>query len=388
MELITTTAALKAFCAACAERPFVAVDTEFMRETTYWPKLCLIQLAADGLEAVIDPLAKDLDLAAFFALMTNTAVVKVFHAARQDVEIILHLANVIPEPLFDTQVAAMVCGFGESVSYSQLVKKLAGADIDKGARFTDWARRPLHKNQISYALADVTHLCVVYRALDEQLREAGRIAWVADEMAILTDPATYRTEPDEAWERIKMRGRSQKALAVLMELAAWRERTAQKQDVPRAHVVRDEALIDIATQAPQTPDALGQLRSVNSGLAKSARGREILEAVARGLARDFSTLPKQPSGSHTSAEAHALVELLRVVLKAAAAAHDVAPKLIASNDEIERLARGERDLPPLKGWRGEVFGRDALALLSGEVALTTRGGTVVLVPVGQTRPKA
>jgi ribonuclease D len=383
MHVITTTPALAETCRRLAEHAFVTVDTEFMREQTFWPKLCLVQLAGPDLEAIVDPLAPGLDLAPFFGLMADSRVVKVFHAARQDIEIVHAKAGIVPVPVFDTQVAAMVCGFGDSVSYVNLVKKITNRDLDKSSRFTDWSRRPLSQSQLKYALGDVTHLRDVYVALDSELRRTGRASWLDEEMAGLIDPATYAIEPEAAWQRLKLKVRNRRGLAVLMELAAWRERLAMSQDVPRSRIIRDEALYDIANQQPTDPAQLGELRTLSEGFSRSSRARDIVEAVKRGLSRDPKTVPPLPNGSPLSAEAGALVELLRVLLKASAGRHGVAPRLIADSEELERIAAdAEPDVAALRGWRRELFGDDALRLKRGELALAVHDGEVKAVPVG------
>jgi len=381
MDLITRNEELAAVCARLSEAPFIAIDTEFMREQTFWPKLCLIQLAAEATEALIDSQAPDLDLGPFFDLMVNEKVLKVFHSGRQDIEIVHHLARVIPHPIFDTQVAAMVCGFGEAVSYSMLVKRLLGRNLDKTSRFTDWSRRPLSERQLTYALGDVLFLRDLYPKLKAQLDQSGRESWLDEEMAVLTDPATYQLHPEQAWKRLKMRIKTTKSLAVLMELAAWREREAQSQDVPRARVLKDEALYDIANQAPRTPEDLGSLRTLHNGFARSQRGRAVLEAVSRGLERDPKSIPPIERGEPMPPEAAAVVDLLRVLLKATAGRHGVAPKLIATSDELEQIARDDdADAAVLRGWRGKLFGEDALALKRGELALAIKDGEVAVLP--------
>jgi ribonuclease D len=387
MELISRNEDLAEACARLAKAPFIAVDTEFMREQTFWPRLCLIQIAADGREVLIDSLAPGLDLKPFFDLMVDERALKVFHSARQDIEIVHHLAGVIPHPIFDTQVAAMVCGFGEAVSYSMLVKRLLNRNLDKTSRFTDWSRRPLSDRQLVYAAGDVVHLRDLYPKLKAQLDASGRAMWLTEEMAVLTDPATYELHPEQAWRRLKMRLKTPKSLAVLMELAAWREREAQAQDVPRARILKDEALYDIANQAPRTTDDLGSLRTLHNGFARSMRGRAVLEAVARGLERDPKTIPPIERGEPMPPEAQAVVDLLRVLLKATAGRHGVAPKLIATSDELEQIARSDdTDAPILRGWRKKLFGDDALALKRGELALAIREGEVaVLAPGSESR---
>jgi ribonuclease D len=388
MRPITTTRELANACARLATHPYVAVDTEFLREQTFWPVLCLIQMAGADDEVIVDPLAPSIDLAPFYELMANERVVKVFHAGRQDIEIVYAKTGLIPHPIFDTQIAAMVCGFGEAVSYVNLVKKVANLDLDKSSRFTDWSRRPLSETQLRYALGDVTHLREIYAYLTGELEATGRAHWLTEEMATLTDPSTYETRPEDAWKRLKLRVKNRKSLAVLMELAAWRERLAQTQDVPRGRILRDEPLYDIANQAPTDVHMLGQLRTLSEGFARSARAKEIIDAVKRGLARDPKTVPPLRMGQGLSAEATARVDLLRVLLKACAARNRVAPRLIADSDDLERIAAEEDpDVPALRGWRRELFGADALRLKRGELALTVTNGEVIAVPRHRT-PRA
>ncbi|HVJ76935.1 MAG TPA: ribonuclease D, partial [Hyphomicrobium sp.] len=322
-----------------------------------------------------------LDLAPFYELMADSSTVKVFHAARQDIEIIFLKSGVVPTPVFDTQVAAMVCGFGDSISYVNLVKKTTGTNLDKSSRFTDWSRRPLSSKQLDYALADVTYLRNVYDHLRQVLDKTGRTPWLQEEMSILTNPATYDTSPENAWQRLKLRVKGRKSLAVLLELAAWRERLAQSLDVPRGRVLRDDALYDIANQVPTSTEALGQLRTLSDGFARSQRAKEIIEAVKAGIERDPKTLPKIERNEALSAEASATLELLKVLLKAAAAEHGVAPRIIADSDDLEQLATSdEADILALQGWRRALFGEAALKLKRGELALTLVGGEVRAVP--------
>ena len=380
MPVIVTTSDLSHLCRRLSEHGFVAVDTEFIREQTFWPKLCVIQLAGPGEEAIVDPLTPGIDLAPFYALMASERVVKVFHAARQDLEIVWTQARLIPHPIFDTQIAAMVCGFGEAVSYVSLVKQITGVNLDKTSRFTDWARRPLSDKQLAYALADVTHLRDIYTHLKAELEATDRVRWLDEEMAGLINPETYETRPEDAWKRLKLRVRNRKGLAVLIEIAAWRERLAQSLDVPRNRVLRDEALYDIASHAPVETAQLSQLRSLSEGYARSGRAKDILEAVRRGLKRDPKTVPSIHEGSGLPAEKTATVELLRVLLKACAARNKVAPRLIADADHLERLAMEEEpDIPALRGWRYQLFGEEAQRLKRGEVALKVEGGEVVPV---------
>lgn len=378
MNLIATTADLADACARLARHPFVTVDTEFLRETTYYPKLCLIQLASPDEAVLVDPLAPELDLAPFFALMTDEAVVKVFHAARQDLEIVWMLGRVLPTPLFDTQVAAMVCGYGDSVGYEQLANDLAKARIDKSSRFTDWSRRPLNEAQLVYAEADVTHLRDIYLALKADLESTGREGWVAEEMAVLNSPGTYEVKPENAWQRLKGRIRKPKELAVLIELAAWREREAQHRDVPRQRVLKDDALMDIVARAPRSVEALAELRSVPNGFERSRSGAEVLSAIERGLALDPKTLPRLERERGRGGNG-AVLDLLKVLLKAVAEAERVAPKIIASSDDLEAIASDDQaDVPALQGWRREVFGEKALALKSGALGLRVERGRVVV----------
>lgn len=379
MKLISQTRDLEEACATLAKADFIAIDTEFMRETTFWPDLCLIQMAGGDEEVIVDVLAEGLDLGPFFALMADKNVLKVFHAARQDVEIIHYLAGIIPHPIFDTQIAAMVCGFGESVGYGMLVKKLLKQDLDKSSRFTDWSRRPLSGKQLEYAIGDVTHLRDLFPALRKQLKDNGRAGWLDEEMAVLTDPATYEAHPEHAWKRLKMRVKTPKALAVMMELADWREREAQAQNVPRRRVLKDEAIQDIAAQTPQSEAELEALRSVHQGFSRSARGRAVLQAVKDGLARDRDTLPAIKRNQPLQPESLAILDLLRVLLKSAAGNNGVAPKLIANADDLEKIVRdSDADVPALKGWRRELFGADALAVKRGELALAVRDGQVTV----------
>jgi ribonuclease D len=380
--MITTSDALADCCNQLAKSDFVAVDTEFMRQSTYWPQLCLIQLASPDAEAVVDPMEPGVDLAPFFELMANPKVVKVFHAARQDVEIVYNLSGKIPVPIFDTQIAAMVCGFGEAASYSALVKRLLRKNIDKTSRFTDWGRRPLTDKQLRYALGDVTHLRGVYLKLKHRLEKTGRSHWVNEEMAELVNPENYRTEPEEAWKRLKNRARTLTELAVMIEIAAWREREAQGQDVPRSRVAKDDMLYDVMTQAPETVEELTKLRTVHEGFARSARARALLTAVKRGLERPAEELPPLPVNEPLPPSAIAIADLLRVLLKAVVARHDVAAKLIATTDELDKIALDDAaDVPALHGWRRELFGEDALAIKAGRMAIMVDEGRIMTLPV-------
>ena len=376
---ITTTSDLAAACARMAAQPFVTVDTEFLRETTYYPLLCVAQMASADEAWVIDALAPGIDLKPFYELMADEKVMKVFHAARQDIEIVWHAAKLIPHPVFDTQVAAMVLGYGDSISYDQLVQRITGDAIDKSHRFTDWTRRPLSDAQLRYAISDVTHLRDVYQALFADLERRGRAHWVEDEMRILTSPDTYRMDPESAWQRLKTRVRKPKELAVLIEVAAWREREAQQRDVPRSRILKDEVIADIAVQAPSTIEKLKGLRSLPKGFERSRWGEAIVAAVNQGLARDPKTVPHQtrhqpaPNGAAT-------VELLKVLLRMVSERHHVAAKVIATVDDLERIAASDSaEVPALLGWRRELFGEKALALKHGKLALAIEKGRVAAI---------
>jgi ribonuclease D len=371
MDMITTTEALAAFCARLAKHDFVTVDTEFLRETTYWPELCLIQMAGPEDEGIVDPLAKGIDLKPFFDLMADASVIKVFHAARQDIEIVVKLGDLVPHPLFDTQVAAMVCGFGESISYDQLVSRITGAPIDKSSRFTDWSRRPLSDKQLDYALADVTHLRDVYLELVSRLEAAGRGDWVADEMAVLESRSTYEIEPEDAWKRLKMRVKKPVELCVLQHVAAWREREAKARNVPRGRVIKDDALYEIAQQQPKDAEALSRLRTIPRGWERSQQGATLVEIVNEALETPKDAMPRLPRQKQAPEGAQASIELLRVLLKLTVEKENVAAKIIANSDDLEAIAvDGEAaDVPALQGWRRELFGERALKLIRGELAL-------------------
>ena len=372
MTVLTDPADVAALCARLGQHNIVTVDTEFMRERTYWPILCLIQVASPDEAVAIDPRADGMDLAPLFDLLRNAEVLKVFHAARQDLEIFYHLMGEVPHPIFDSQVAAMVCGFGEQVSYEQLAKRLANASIDKASRFTDWCRRPLTQKQVDYALADVTHLRTVYDKLSRQLKKNKRTDWLSEEMDVLTSPQTYKTDARQSWRRIKMRGAKPQQLAILRELAAWREETAQSRDVPRNRIMKDDALAQIATQRPTSREELGRVRMLPSGLANSADGKAILEAVTKGLAVPRDEAPRKDSNGRPDKEPPAgLVDLLKTLMKAKCEQAGVAPKLVANMADVEKLAAEDNpDSPLMKGWRYEIFGADAMKLKRGELALS------------------
>ena len=388
MTPITTTAELSAFCDKITGQPFVAVDTEFMRETTYWPKLCLIQAAAPNAEAVIDPLAEGLDLEPFLAILRDESIEKVFHAARQDVEIFFNL-KAIPKPLFDTQVAGMAAGYGEQIAYDALVRQMLKIELDKSSRFTDWARRPLSDNQLTYALADVTHLAALYPILRARLEKEGRMGWVHDEMQNLCDPALYNVEPDNAWKRLKPRKHAAKYLAVFKGVAAWRERTAQMRDQPRGRILKDDAIDEIATQAPIDAEQLDRLRAVPKGFSGSRFGPDLILAVREALKNPEAYAPViEKARQSSSPAAGAGGELLKVLLKARAEDAGVASKLIATVSDLEMIANDdEAETQALVGWRRDAFGEDALRLKRGELALVLDGTRVRVVEVRRA-PKA
>ncbi len=383
MQPITSTKNLAEVCERLAHHPFVTVDTEFLRESTYYPKLCVAQMASTDEAVVVDALAPEIDLGPLFALMADEKVVKVFHAARQDVEICWHEAGIIPAPLVDTQVAAMVLGYGDSISYDQLVQRITGDNLDKSHRFTDWTRRPLSDAQLAYAVSDVTHLRDVYVKLAADLDQRGRTEWMREEMRVLTSPDTYRMEPEHAWQRLKTRVRKPKELAVLIEVAAWRELEAQTRDVPRARVLKDDAVGDIAVQAPTTIERLGNLRSLPKGFERSKWGEAITAAVKRGLERDVKTLPRIER-SKGLFNGQATVELLKVLLRMTAERHGVAAKVIATVDDLESIAADDAaDVPAMHGWRRELFGERALALKHGRLALAVERNRVVALDRGE-----
>jgi len=378
--LITDTPALEALCTRLRAEPFVTVDTEFMRERTYYPELCVVQLGGAEENAVIDAQAAGLDLAPLGAMLRDETTLKVFHAARQDVEIFLELFGTVPTPLFDTQVAAMVAGFGDQVGYDALVAALTGGQIDKAHRFSDWSARPLSAAQVTYAAADVTHLHTAYLRLRERLEREGRYEWVAEEMEVLSRPATYRTDPEAMWERLRPRTGNRRMLGMLRAVAAWREREAQRVDIPRQRLVRDESLLEIAATAPDSPETLARCRGITRGFAEGRSGAGLLAAIASVQALDEDSLPEAQRGRDGPRPSPALVSLLKVLLAAKCEAHDVAPKLVASSDDIDRMATEDMpDVPALTGWRRTVFGEDALALKAGRVALGVDGKRIRLI---------
>lgn len=384
MTLIADNQALTVFCERLAGEDFITVDTEFIRDKTYWPRLCLIQMAGADVSAAIDTLAPGLDLAPVYALLSEPRILKVFHAARQDIEIFFHQARIIPAPLFDSQVAAMVCGFGDAASYETLVAKLAKAQVDKSSRFTDWAARPLTDKQLTYALSDVTYLRTIYQKLSARLERDGRSSWLEDEMAALTAPEIYQLDPDKAWRRIKLRNPKPRYLAVLREIAAWREREARSRDVPRNRIVRDEALTEIAAHPPRGTGDLARIRSLSRGFAEGKMGAALLDAAARGLAVPDAECPQPPAKNDLPPGLGPVVELLKVLLKMRCEESGVATKLVASSANLERIAASDTaDVPALAGWRRELFGEDALALKNGRLALQIDGRKLRAVPVGE-----
>ncbi len=382
MSLITDSAEVAALCERLSRETYVTVDTEFLRENTYWPILCVVQLGGAEEAVAIDALAEGMDLQPVLDLMANPDVLKVFHAARQDIEIFVRMTGQVPAPLFDTQIAAMVCGFGDQVGYETLVSKLAKASIDKSSRFTDWSARPLTEKQIKYALSDVIHLRPAYEKLNARLERTDRSSWLVAEMKTLSNAGTYQVEPSEAWRRLKIRSPRPRFLAILQEVAAWREETAKRRDQPRNRVVRDEALVEIAAHPPADAKALARVRGLSKATADGNYGKAILAAVQRGLdlpEEDAPTLPPRPDLPKGNG---ATVDLLRVLLKMRCDQHEVAQKLVASASDLELIAAfGDGDVQALSGWRREIFGEDALALRDGRLALRLKGGKLDAVPL-------
>jgi ribonuclease D len=371
MNILTTTEALERACATLARSDFVTIDTEFIRETTFWPELCLIQMASPELAVIVDPLAHGIERKSFFEMIEDASVTKVFHAARQDIEIIFHMGGLIPHPIFDTQVAAMVCGFGDSVSYDQLVSRMTGTHLDKSSRFTDWRRRPLSEKQLTYALADVTYLRDVYLKLKAELDKEGRSHWLTEEMAILEARETYDLRPEDAWKRLRSRLRKPAELAVMRAIAAWREREARERNVPRGRIIKDDGIYEIAQQQPKDAEALGRLRTIPKGWERSQQGQAIVETVNAALAIPKEEMPRLPRHQPSPEGAGAAADLLKVLLKIVTEKHGVAAKIIASTDDLDRIAaEGEKaDVAALKGWRRDLFGEKALKLIAGDMAL-------------------
>ena len=383
MNLITTTAELAVLCETLAREPYITVDTEFMRESTYWPQLCLLQIGWSEGAAAVDPLADGIDLAPFDAVLADQRVLKVFHAGRQDIEIFFNRTGRVPAPLFDSQIAAMVCGFGDSVSYETLTNKLARAQLDKGSRFSDWSKRPLTERQLAYALDDVIHLRTIYDKLSAELEQTGRTQWVAEEAAILMDPATYLIDPMDAWRRLKPRTDKPKTLAVLQAAAAWRETEARQRNLPRNRVLRDETLIDLALQAPQSPAELSRLRGLPNNFAESPRGAALLKRIADVLAQPPATWPRAEARPDLPSSIGPTVELLKVLLKLVADENNVAAKLLASSSDLDLIAAEEEaEVKAMSGWRREIFGNLALRLKHGEIALSIDKRQIVMKETG------
>ena len=380
MPILTKSDDVAAFCEELSVHEFVTIDTEFLREKTYYPKLCLVQLSGPDKKAkAIDPLVEGLDLSPLFDLLDNKNILKVFHSGRQDLEIFYNLTGKVVQSFFDTQIAAMVCGYGDSVGYENIVRQVSGYQVDKSSQFTNWSLRPLSEKQITYALGDVTHLCDVYLYLKEELEKRGRTQWVVQEEEILNNPDTYANEPYKAWERIKIKSPKSKSLVVLRELAAWRESQAQKRDIPKAWVMRDDALSDMANQAPQNKHQLAKIRNVSKDLAEGKTGAQLLKVIAKGLDTPKDTWPIPKRRVSLSQGAMAMVDILKMLLKVQSAVHDVAPKIIASAADIEAIALDDNaDVPALSGWRKEVFGADALAVKHGKLAIGLKDGKITV----------
>lgn len=376
-DLIEDSAALANLCNRLGQSPFVAVDTEFMRENSYWPELCLIQIADENEAAAIDPLAPGIDLTPLLDLLTtNQEVLKVFHAGGQDIEIVANLTGTTPHPLFDTQIAAMALGHGEQIGYSNLVDSWLGIQVDKGARFTDWSRRPLDKRQIDYAIADVTHLSKIFPRMLAKLKKTGRGAWLDQEMERLADPANYINDPDQSWKRVRISGRKPEVLGRLKALARWRELEAQRKDLPRGRIMKDETLADLALSPPRKQADLARVRGLSGAWAGNDIGGRLMDALAEAAPLPASEMPSRDERKPGLGKEGALVaDLLKLLLKIRSREIDVAPKLLARSDDLEALAAGKRDgLPILDGWRFEQFGRDALALVEGQLAFAVRNG--------------
>lgn len=379
MTVITDQAALDALCHELAAQSWITIDTEFLRDKTYYPLLCLVQVAApEGKAYAIDPLAKGLNLTPLFDLMANEKVLKVFHAARQDLEIFVNLTGKVPHPVFDTQVAAMVAGHGDQIGYLNLVQDICGQRLDKGAQFTDWSRRPLTEKQITYALDDVIWLRDVYRSLSKELKERGRLDWVKEEMEFLTDLETYQNPPEEAWKRLKLRTDKPQAIAILIETCKWREQEAQKRNVPRQRILRDETILDLAVHAPRSAEELKHIRNLGADVANGKLGTAIMAAIERALAMPKNEIPKQDKKRPLPPTLAPMVEMMKLLLRIVASENEVAGRLIASPEEIEDIARDDKaDVPPMKGWRYEVFGKEVLDLKHGRVALAVKGDEIV-----------
>ena len=387
MTLISETSALSAFCAKVRNVDFVTIDTEFIRERTYWPKLCLVQIAGPDDAVAIDPLADGIDLAPLCELLNDAPVLKVFHSARQDIEIFCHMTGRVPAPLFDTQLAAMVCGFGDQVSLEILISRLSGHKLDKSSRFTDWARRPLSPRQLDYALADVALLREPFERLRKQLKDNGRELWLQAEIAESEDPATYRPEPNQAWRRLKPRSNKPRFLAILQAISAWREREAIARDVPRNRILRDDAVVELAAHPPVDAQDMSRRRAIPQGFANSELAGGILAVIADGQTVPLDQAPAPLRATAPRASAGPASDLLKVLLKLRCAQHGVAQRLVASAADVDQIAaEGEASVPALKGWRREVFGDDALRLKRGEIALAITGSEVIVRPIEAVEP--
>jgi ribonuclease D len=377
---ITDSAELNDFCRRQSSAPYITVDTEFLRDKTYWPILCLVQVAGPEDAVVIDAMADNLDMAPLYDLLIDPNILKVFHAARQDLEIFYQKIGEVPTPIFDTQVAAMVCGFGDQVGYETIVNKIVGAPLDKMSRFADWSKRPLTPKQLDYALADVVHLRPAYEELARQLNDSGRAPWLEEEMATLEHPSTYRLDPQEAWRRIKTRGGNKRFYGVLQTVAAWREEAAQTRDIPRNRILRDDSLMDIAAHAPQTPEALARTRGLSKGFVEGKMGKGLVQAVKAGLELPDEKIPRRPKRDRLPPGIGPLTDLLKVLLKHECEKHDVASRLIANADDLARIAADDNaDVPAMAGWRFDLFGKQALDLKHGRLALSAKGDQIIVV---------
>lgn len=384
ITLITDTDTLAAFCDKIADSDYITVDTEFLREKTYWPNLCLIQVACQGYEAIIDPLADGIDMSSFYTLMAKPDLMKVFHACRQDLEIFYQKMGSVPTPVFDTQIAAMVLGHGDQIGYETLVNRLLNRSLDKSARFTDWSLRPLNGKQLAYALSDVTHLCDIYELFRAELDRTGRESWLGEEMRNLVSPSTLEVDPDEAWRRIKSRGHNPRFLGVLKEIAAWREREAQARNLPKNRILRDEALLDVAGTKPRSPKELTKIRGVSDGFAEGKMGAGLLGAVERGLNLPESELPRVKKKERLPEGVGPLSDLLKVLLKHECERHQVAARIVASSDDLERIAsEKEPDVAAMQGWRYEIFGKRAMELKAGKLAMSVRGRSIRIIELGE-----
>jgi len=383
MSILQTSKDIADFCNKLSGEEFITIDTEFLREKTYYPKLCLVQLSGPDKDArAIDPLMDDIDLSPLFDLLANKKVLKVFHSGRQDLEIFYNMTGKVVEPIFDTQVAAMVCGFGDSISYEKLVNNITDGKVDKSSQFTDWSARPLTDKQLNYALGDVTHLCDIYLHLKDVLDKRGRTKWVLQEDKILSDPATYENDPYKAWERVKIRSPKAKNLAILREVAAIREKQAQKRNIPKSWVFRDEVIASIAVQAPTNKKQLAKIRNMPKDIAEGRLGEKLLAAVQTALASPQSEWPQPKQRKHIPPQITCVVDILKMLLKITSTENEVASKLIANSGDLEAIAMDDdADVPALKGWRREIFGEDALAIKHGKLAIGLKDGQITKFPI-------